>query len=384
MRELRLTAVSADGAHLILTDGDQQFALPADERLHAAIQGDRARLGQLEIQLENQLRPRDIQARVRAGESVEAVAADSTMPVEKVRRFAEPVLAERQHIAERGRQATLRRLAGEGPPRTLEAAAADHVSSTGASPETLEWDAWRSEDGKWHVSCSWTDTESGDADETGRAHAVFSFEPSGRSAMPMDATARVVAGEPRPEPEPEPAPEPPLDLPTGPARLSVVPTPEDDDADDESADHEATQSGARTGSVTALVTSDAQTRDDDTAQLAPSPLEPGNRRGRRPHRNTRHERRRREPELWHDDETEAPSTGDAEDTAATDRLRLSDIAAHVEVDQDEESDDSSTGDDGLAPTAQEPPPVAKPRSSRSRRPSVPTWDEIMFGRRKND
>jgi hypothetical protein len=66
MRELQLIAVSDDGTHLILRpDGDDvPMALPVDERLHAAMRGDRARLGQLEIQMDSQVRPRDIQARI--------------------------------------------------------------------------------------------------------------------------------------------------------------------------------------------------------------------------------------------------------------------------------------------------------------------------------
>ncbi|NEE04269.1 septation protein SepH [Phytoactinopolyspora halotolerans] len=405
MRELRLTAVSEDGAYLILSDGDQQFALRADERLHAAIRGDRARLGQLEIQLESQLRPRDIQARIRAGESVESVAAAATMPLEKVRRFAGPVLAEREHIAERARQAHLKRLAGEGPVRTLESAAADYVASIGGQPDTIVWDAWRADDGRWRVGCSWASPDESDdsadtaapADETS---ALFSFDPSGRSAVPQDATARLVAGEPRPEPEPAPEPEleqlpDEYETPAGPPRLSVVSQPEEDhlEPDDEEPGDDVQQPPAaahplglgepqRPEPVPRLVRSadeqDDDSDDDPTEQT--TPIEPAARRPRRAGRYGRPERRRRDAELW----TDEPDAADDDDTA-TDRLRLSDIASHVEVEGDEDTQDLAPTAQDLAPTAQEPPPPAKPRgSSRSRRPSVPSWDEIMFGRRKND
>ena len=97
MRELRLVAVSDDGTRLILRpEGDDApMALPVDERLHAAMRGDRARLGQLEIQMDSQVRPRDIQARIRSGESVESVAAAAAVPLDRVLRYAGPVLAER-------------------------------------------------------------------------------------------------------------------------------------------------------------------------------------------------------------------------------------------------------------------------------------------------
>jgi hypothetical protein len=371
MRQLRLTAVSEDGEYLILSDGDEQFALRADERLHAAIRGDRARLGQLEIQLESQLRPRDIQARIRAGESVESVAAAATMPLEKVRRFAGPVLAEREHIAGRARQANLRRPAGEGPVRTLESAASDYAASVGAGPESVEWDAWRADDGRWRVQCSWS--APGDADEDAEpSSAVFSFDPSGRSVVPQDLTARLVSGEPRPEPEPV-ADE--AETPASPPRLSVVAQSSDDDALPEQPS-DIPDVAVSSEPISALVRSADPVEepfDDgrDDEENPTTPIEPVARRPRRTGRYGRPERRRREPELWSD------QPADDEDNASTDRLRLSDIASHVEEEGDEHHQPE------LAPTAQEPPPVAKPRgSSRSRRPSVPTWDEIMFGRRK--
>jgi hypothetical protein len=386
MRELRVTAVSEDGAYLILSDGHEQFALRADERVHAAIRGDRARLGQLDIQLESQLRPRDIQARIRAGESVESVAAAATMPLEKVRRFAGPVLAEREHIAQRARQANLRRISGEGPVRTLEGAAADHAADVGAQPEAITWDAWRADDGRWRVRCSWqvdgADTPEDDPDSS----AVFTFDPSGRSVSPLDANARIVAGEPRPEPEPaaEPAVEP---VPAGPARLSVVQPPPDEQGDDDETLHDEVfdvEADPSPAPVPALVRGEAAAPVDAEEAVETeetTPIEPV-RRPRRTGRYGRPERRRRDvADPWAEEPQQQEEPVD--DSASTDRLRLSDIATRIEV----EGSDEPESPDELAPTAQEPPPPTPPprsSSSRSRRPSVPSWDEIMFGRRKND
>ena len=77
MSDLRLVGLSDDGSRLVLEepDGRQSF-LPVDERIHAALRGDRARLGQLQNDLESKLRPREIQARIRAGQSLEEVSPD--------------------------------------------------------------------------------------------------------------------------------------------------------------------------------------------------------------------------------------------------------------------------------------------------------------------
>ena len=61
------------------------------------------------------LRPRDIQARIRAGETPEAVAEAAQTTVEKVMPYAAPVLAEREHVAQRALRASIRRPAGDLP-----------------------------------------------------------------------------------------------------------------------------------------------------------------------------------------------------------------------------------------------------------------------------
>lgn len=393
MRELRLIAVSEDGAHLILSGHDgEQLALRVDDRLLAAIRGDRARLGQLDIRLESQLRPRDIQARIRAGESVDSVAAVAGMPREKVERFAGPVLAEREHIAGRARQATVRRLGGDGPPQTLEAAAGATAKTHGADPDLVEWDAWRREDGRWLVRFAWAGEE--------EDSALFSFDPSGRTVVPEDHNARSIAGVLPAEAPADPEPE----VPAGPARLSVVGGSSGAAApaeDDEGPDLPAFLKPAGVGPVRGLVrdasasssTSSSASADDEDEFDDTTPIPAAARRQRRTTRTGR-ERRRREPDLFHDHTPEpaeppaaagpsASASGasavedEADDAVTSERLRLSDIAQHVETDDEQAAD--------LAPTADEPaPPARKTSSSRSRRPSVPSWDEIMFGRRKND
>ena len=74
MRTARLVGLSPDGRFLIVaTDDGEELAIVADDRLRATLRGDRPRLGQLEIEMKSSLSPRDIQARIRAGESLEDV-----------------------------------------------------------------------------------------------------------------------------------------------------------------------------------------------------------------------------------------------------------------------------------------------------------------------
>ncbi|ADB32556.1 hypothetical protein Kfla_3498 [Kribbella flavida DSM 17836] len=192
MREARLVGLSQDGKQLILAvDGTgEEFAVPVDDRLRAALRGDRARLGQLEIQMESALRPRDIQARIRAGESPEAVAAVAQMPMERVMAFAGPVLAERDHVANLAQRASVRRRGGgDAPTRNLGAWVTERLRIRGVDPAAAEWDAWRREDGRWAVRVSYFVAE--DDEKV----AMFAYDAPGRYAVPDDDEARWLVGE---------------------------------------------------------------------------------------------------------------------------------------------------------------------------------------------
>ncbi|HEY0690834.1 MAG TPA: septation protein SepH [Kribbella sp.] len=190
MREAKLVGLSQDGKTIILAVAEtgEEFAIPVDDRLRAALRGDRARLGQLEIQMESALRPRDIQARIRAGESPEAVAAVASMPMERVMAFAGPVLAEREHIANLAQRASVRRRGGEGPTRSLDAWVTERLRTRQIDPASAEWDAWRRDDGRWAVKVSYFTDEDEHV-------AMFAYDAPGRYAVPDDEEARWLVGE---------------------------------------------------------------------------------------------------------------------------------------------------------------------------------------------
>ena len=79
-QELTLAGLTDDGTKLVLVGHEgTEFTLPVDDALRAALRGDHARTGQLERTMESTLRPRDIQARIRAGETPEAVASTTAI-----------------------------------------------------------------------------------------------------------------------------------------------------------------------------------------------------------------------------------------------------------------------------------------------------------------
>ncbi|MBO0846681.1 MAG: DUF3071 domain-containing protein [Nocardioides sp.] len=188
--------MSEDGRKLVLvSDAGVEFTVDVDDRLRAALSskrgGDQARLGQLETQMQSTLRPRDIQARIRAGETPESVAQVAGTSVDKVMPYAAPVLAEREHVAQRAQRASIRRPLTEGAApsaRTLGEAIGSHLRSRNVDPDTVSWDAWRREDGRWTLTGAYTTTG-----RVGAAH--FSFDPPGNYVVADDEDAHWLLGE---------------------------------------------------------------------------------------------------------------------------------------------------------------------------------------------
>lgn len=116
------------------------------------------------------LSPREIQFRVRAGETPESVAESTGWPLDRVLRYADPPLGERAYVAERARATYIHMTRGG-------ATLAEVVATTTGNART-EWDSFYA-DGQWIVSAS---------SELESAH--WTFEPTGNTVHPVNDTAR--------------------------------------------------------------------------------------------------------------------------------------------------------------------------------------------------
>ena len=156
MQELRLVAVSEDGSYavLVVPGRSGRFALPIDERLRTVARGQFSRLAQYEIEVESPLRPKEIQDRIRAGETAEEIADAAGLPVDRIRRFEGPVLAEREFRAKEAQRATVRSQAGPGP--RLGEIVNKRLSEAGANPDEVDWDSRKRQDGNWQVQLAYT------------------------------------------------------------------------------------------------------------------------------------------------------------------------------------------------------------------------------------
>ena len=158
MRELKIVGLDLDGKHVICEGGNpaDKFKIRVDDRLRAALRGDGARVAQTRIDIEvtNMLSPKEIQARIRAGASVEQLATSAGVDVERVERFAHPVLLERSRAAELATAA--HPVLPDGPSvLTLLETVITSLVARGLNPDHTTWDAWRNEDGRWTVQLGW-------------------------------------------------------------------------------------------------------------------------------------------------------------------------------------------------------------------------------------
>jgi len=194
--------VSEDGRYAVLAipGRSARFMLPIDERLRAVALGQTSRLAQYEIEVESPLRPKEIQARIRAGETVEEIADAAGIAVERVRWFEGPVLAERAYVADQAQAASVRRHGDATPGPRLGEIVADRLKAFGADPEDAQWDAKKRGDGSWQVELTFI--------TGGRMHtAEWIFDPRRRHVLPADDNAARMSlsgAEPLQPPSPPP------------------------------------------------------------------------------------------------------------------------------------------------------------------------------------
>lgn len=146
MRELTLGGIHDDSDHLILLDSEgERYTVRIDEALRAAVRRDRPSVALLQHGHEHSaLSPKEIQALLRGGASVESIAEMADLSEERIRRFEGPVRAERDHMARRAQAFR----PGRGSDTTLASIVAARLAARNVDNEP-QWDAWRRPDGSW-------------------------------------------------------------------------------------------------------------------------------------------------------------------------------------------------------------------------------------------
>lgn len=336
MVELELVGIHDDGEHLVVKDpGNTTYTLPITEALRAAVRRDRAQLEQLRA---GDIRPRDIQALIRAGSSAEDVAEQAGVTVEQVRRYEGPVLAEREFAARRARSVRVGR--GEDSP-TLGDLVVDRLAARNVTG--VEWDAFRTGAEPWQVIARY---RAGNQDFA----AVWQVDLASGHLQAQDDEARWLSE---------------VDLADSPYRHL---TPVSDRFYDVDADGGLPEAGTETpGTATASETAELTADTSLTANLL---AELDAARGvRQPLAEEAHS----EPMLWEDPPAAHPPHSRPQDATDATVLPL------PERPKSPAPAPEGSGGDSPARHPEQESGEAPKRRSRSRRTSVPSWDEIVFG-----
>ena len=352
----------------------------------------------LEIDMDSALTPREIQARVRAGQSLEDVARAAGMDVGWVEPFAGPVIAEREFIAGQAQGHPVRRGSETIAHRTLGEVVSDRLASRRVNLDTVVWDAWKLEGRRWTVRVDY---------DSGKAHreALFTYDAGSRFSVAENEDARWLLGlhsashGPQPgrrrrEEEAEPTVglnddlalvrvvQPRADEPDDPD--DTLPLDEIDELDDAYAEGELTEVDGVYDIVPApdsgldVLYDMLSSFDEDSVQIYAGLIRPAD--GPRPR-----------PVL-----DEVPDDGqDLDDVAVVEeaptptpapRLRAVRQPREPDLEAPEapaEEDAEPAEPEQPALVEDEPAPEPAPHRPRRKRASVPSWDEIMFGSPKN-
>ncbi len=203
MSELRVTGRSEDGSHLLLTDHeDKEFTLRISDNLRATI--NQPRLASVPTESAPTVSIKDLQARLRAGASIEDLAREAGWAYEKVERFAGPILQERSYILSVANAVVIKG-AGTRDAQTFLEVVTARLAANGVAADSLEWNTHRRDDGQWVIRLNYpTVNNFGD----GKGDAVWFFDMAKRTIVSEDEGASWIMGESAPAapvrtPEPE-------------------------------------------------------------------------------------------------------------------------------------------------------------------------------------
>ena len=189
MTELRLTGKSSDGAYLNLTDAHEgQYTLRISDTLRATV--NQPRLAAVRTNEGETISVREIQARLRSGEPMETLAREANCTIDKIERFAGPILQERAYIIGLAQDVVIRKESGREPVTFFEVVTS-HLAPRQVDMDAIEWQSWRIENGSWIVRVNYPNRD-------GVSLADWNFDFHRRSLTPLNDGARWIDGEENP------------------------------------------------------------------------------------------------------------------------------------------------------------------------------------------
>lgn len=381
MADLQLIGLDEDGEHVLLRASDgTKFKLAIDEPLRAAVRRDRPQLEHLRSTARGTLPPREIQTRIRAGETAEHIAETADISLDHIRRYEGPVLAEREFMVS---QAQRTRVGKDQDAPELGDLVTDRLATRSVDASTLIWDSSRPHVGPWTVHVEYTG-------EQGPRRAAWTFDPQARTLSALDDESRWLS-------ETEIPDEPVRRRHLSPVRSRVF------DIEAEPLEPSATLSPQTPPSTASAVEADETSRilhDLRTRRGVRQAVEEGIELEDSAEEHDQFEGFGPQQAFSFEPPTLSPDTEQTrqrvhEDSAGGKIFSLADGAnkrrassassAQTVVEHEQETDDDGasekvTEEEPVVETPLDvPPPLERVKPGRKGRPKVPSWDEIVFG-----
>ena len=178
MTELRLDGKSEDGSHLSLVDTDgNNYSLRISDTLRATVNQPRLTSVPAMDAVET-ISVKEIQRRLRAGDSFEQIAREGQTTVDKVERFSGPIMQEREYILENARNLIMRKDIHRIDLTFREVVLAK-LAARGVDTDEVSWNTWRQPDGTWHIELHYPNRD-------GNGIATWNFDLSRRALDASD------------------------------------------------------------------------------------------------------------------------------------------------------------------------------------------------------
>jgi hypothetical protein len=191
MSELRVNGKTEDGQYLSLLDSDgKEFSVRISDKLRATV--NQPRLTSVQDEESAPISVKEIQRRLRTGESPESIAQDGNTTVEKVERYSGPILQERQFIIDQVATVIVRKEPGHEPVNFGDALVL-RLAPRGVDITQINYNCWRIETGIWSIQVTYPTS---DQPGIGR----WEYDPARRSLNALDDNARWLLGEETPAP----------------------------------------------------------------------------------------------------------------------------------------------------------------------------------------
>ncbi len=186
MSEIRLIGRSEEGSELLLETHDgTKHRLPINDQLRTLINQPRL-VAVVTTDEQPLVSVKEIQARLRSGESIDSIARTSDWSPEKVEKFSGPILQERAYVIGLALAAQLRK---EKHAPTLVTATISLLAPRGVDMTLVEWNTWRLPDGAWNIALFYP-AKDGSTNE-----ANWTFDIANRNLEAIDDGAAWISGD---------------------------------------------------------------------------------------------------------------------------------------------------------------------------------------------